>query len=196
MSALTKTRKLVRARWWMGVLAVGFAVAGCEREDRPSPSPTSAPADTGRVEFPASLRADDPQVNDFLFTAIGECIEGDYEAFRLLWSVHEEPLGRAEFERGWRAVHKVRVDKLVRMKTEEGNIVYVVAAHVELDPDEVPEPVRDLVLLLVEESGQWRLATPPRSVRKAMKGETEAEGDTDTAPPEEVNTGGQAARGT
>ncbi len=141
--------------------------AQCAKEEAVEPSPTPSIADS--VVFPDSLRADDESVNEFFMSIIKTCKEGDYETFRLLWSAHEEPITLQEFQRGWQADPKVTVLDLRRMRTEEGEVVYLLRALVKLDPDLVPEPERDVVLLFRKEHGQWRLARAPKSAAKVMK---------------------------
>lgn len=165
------------------LLAFSVAAGACSRDEhnQPTPTPTSALADTGPIEFPDRIRVDDPTVNEFILKAIKTCVSGDYEAFRLLWTARQDPLSEQEFKRGWAAVEKVRIDSIRPFRTPEGDIVYAARAHVELDPAEVPEPVRDLVLLLVKESDQWRLAPAPASVREELKKFTASETDTQPA---------------
>lgn len=179
------------ARLWI-VLALSVAVGGCSRDepDKSAATPAGAPADMGPIEFPDRLRVEDPSVNEFILKAIQTCVSGDYEAFRLLWTARQDPLSEQEFKRGWAAVEKVRIENIRPFRTPEGDIVYAARARVELDPAEVPEPVRDIVLLLVRESEQWRLAPAPPSVREELKkfiaseSDTQPAGETSTTQPD------------
>jgi hypothetical protein len=169
-----------------------IATGGCspDEQNEPSASPVATLRATGPIEFPDGLRVDDPTVNEFILKAIETCVSGDYEAFRLLWTARQDPLSEQEFKRGWAAVQKVRIDNIRPFRTPEGEIVYAARAHVQLDPAEVPEPDRDIVLLLVKESEQWRLAPAPPSVREELKkftasaAETQPNGETPATQPD------------
>ena len=169
-----------------GLVAAALAnLAGCSKNDgtqTATPSP-AGPKLADLVDFPVGIRSDDPSVNDFLMEAIRTCVAEDYEAFRLLWSAREEPIAEPRFRRAWRACRKVSVQELKKIKlvrTGDGTkdaqgkmeeIVYVVRGHVRLDPNEVPEPERDIILLLVRENEKWRLATVPRKVKESLVSE-------------------------
>ncbi len=167
-----------RRRAFVAAAAV-LATVACRRDDTagatPSPSPRPEP-----IVFRQEARAEDPAVNDFVIHAIRTCIAGDYPAFRLLWSARQEPLSEAEFRRGWRAVEKVTIHEIRKMKTPEGEVFYAVRGEVDLNPSEVPHPNRNVVLVLVEENGRWRLATAPRQVRAAMLPKEAGTGDADS----------------
>lgn len=154
-----------------------LAFAGCEREKR-NPRPTPPPEESSPaslVLFPPEVQADDPAVNAFIRKAINICVTKDetgkpnYDAFRLLWSALEEPLGEQEFLRGFAATQKVTILDVMKRRTADDEIVYLVHCLVELDPEQVPEPTRDIVMLLRKENGQWRVATPPRKEVQALK---------------------------
>jgi hypothetical protein len=144
------------------------ALVGCERDEPGPRTPRPTPVRIQPVVFASDAYSKDPTVNAFVREAIEICIRGDYEAFRLLWSAREEPLTEQEFLRGWRAVQRVTIQQITEMQTPAGEIVYGVRGQVELDPDEVPEPVRDIVLVLVGENDQWRIRRAPGGVRKVM----------------------------
>ena len=149
--------------------------AGCEPDDSDGIDGVPVEAQQAPVHFPDKLRVEDASVNEFILEAIHTCVEGDYEAFRLLWSAKEEPLTEQEFRRGWRAVREVDIQQVRKLQTPEGEIVYAVRGLVRLDPAEVPEPNRDIVLLLVKENDQWRIARAPGSVRQMLAREQSAE---------------------
>jgi len=148
---------------------------GCERSQRgldgvkatPSASPVGVQS---QVEFPASLRVDDESVNKAIDRAIEACFSGDYEAFRLLWSIRQNPpFTEQEFRIALKGGAKVTVNRLQKFRTPEREVIYAVAGRVELFQPDIPNPVRDVILLLVKESGQWRLAIAPGYVRKALE---------------------------
>lgn len=152
-----------------GLALAGLAVGGggaCERESRPTTVMPPA-AEESSIDFPPAVQSDDPEVNRFVRKITETCVGGDYENFRLLWSVHEAPFPRREFERGWKALKKVRVLALEKMKTPDGEYLYSIHARVELD-ESVPEPAREVVLLIVRENDQWRLAQAPAHHREKV----------------------------
>lgn len=164
-------------------LLVGLFAVGCERAAPvQTPSPSAKPASLATVVFPEELQAEDETVNAFVRQMIETCAAEDYDAFRLLWSARDKPLSEAEFIRGWRATRQVSILALQqRRDPRDGEIVYVVHGRVELDPDKVPQPEREIVLLLVKENGQWRIARAPSKVAKALKGELSEDENTNGA---------------
>ena len=162
------------------LLALG--TGACERQAQPSAKPAPpAPAGQSLIDFPSEVHADDPAVNQFIRRVISTCAEGDYERFRLLWAVRETPFPRQEFERGWKALKKVRVAALQKMKHADGEYLYSLHVQVKLD-ESVPEPARDVVLLIVRENGQWRLARAPAHHRKRVLGITDDENANENSP--------------
>jgi hypothetical protein len=189
-----------RTAGWL-CLAILFAVVGCEpnasgtgSKGTPTPKATSAPS---IMAFPEALHADDPEINAFIEHLVATCVAADYDAFRLMWSALEEPLGEQEFLVGFRATRHVTVLDLAPRRTREGEIVYLLYCMVELDPDVVPEPKRDIVLLLRQETGSWRIARPPHREAKALKAAfAEKHGITRTKPEEKPSTSVEIIRGT
>lgn len=159
------------------VIAVVTSImpAGCEPSQRGSngvePTPSASPADVpSQVDFPASLRVADESVNKAIDRAIEACFSGDYEAFRLLWSIRQNPpFTEQEFRFALKGGARVTVNRLQKFRTPEREVIYAVAGRVELFQPDIPNPVRDVILLLVKESGQWRLAVAPGYVRKALE---------------------------
>ncbi|RME36469.1 MAG: hypothetical protein D6788_11515 [Planctomycetota bacterium] len=154
------------------------------RPDAPSDTPETKtnppPAPKDVLVFPASLHADDEEVNAFVRRAMETCATGDYDRFRLLWSAREEPLPRAEYEKGWQAVQEIRILALQRVVLEtkgeddrpRRETVYALLAKVSLDPQHPAagdRPVRDVALMLVREQNAWRLASAPRKMRQWLK---------------------------
>ena len=155
--------------------------AGCQPDE-----PTGSDADASdqqapatKLVFPEEIRVADASVNTFVEHAMGVCSNPDYQAFRLLWSVREQPLTRDEFEEGWLAVKEIRVRALDKVKltsaTGQGEeslqTVYALYAEVALDPTHEAarkDPRREVVLMIVPEHGDWRLAKAPKRMRAWM----------------------------
>ncbi len=153
-------------------VSAAVGIVACERESQPSAGPPAALTEKSPIDFPMEVQADDPAVNQFVRQITEICVEGDYERFRLLWAVREDPFPRREFERGWKALNKVRVIALQKMKTKTGEYLYYLHARVELD-ESVPEPEREVVLLIIKENDQWRLAKAPAHLIKQVLGTTD-----------------------
>ena len=157
------------------------------RRDEPEKNSTAASSpgaakskQPNLLVFPDDLRVADSTVNEFVTKAMTTCAAGEYEAFRLLWSVREDPLPREEFEQGWQAVQtiKVRALEMVMLDADpnagrnEPETVYALLTDVTLDPTQKAgqkEPQRHVVLMLAREHEQWRLTRAPKSMRDWVK---------------------------
>ncbi len=147
--------------------------------------------------FPDELRAEDESVNEFVARAMTTCASGDYNAFRLLWSVLGEPLPRDEYDKGWQAVTEIRIRALKEVSLSAGaqensgesKTAYVVLADVALAPSHPAarsEPQRQVVLMIVEERDEWRLARAPKRVRAWVTERAEAQLEPPTEPSDDV----------
>ena len=158
----------------------------CRRDEPEKGSSATSSSDAAKSKqpnlliFPDDLRVADPTVNDFVTKAMNTCAAGEYEAFRLLWSVREDPLPREEFEQGWHAVQIIQVRALEKVMLDadptagrtEPETVYALLAEVSLDPTHKvgqKEPQRHVVLMLTREHEQWRLAKAPKPMREWVK---------------------------
>lgn len=164
---------------------------GCRRAAEEDAATGGSGPDASEVKradvlvFPEEAHVADAAVNDFVARAMSVCGRGDYDSFRLLWSVREEPLPRDEFEEGWHAVETIKVRGLEKARfarentpsATETDIVYVILAEVRLDPTHRAgrrEPKREVVLMLVRENEEWHLARPPKKMRNWIKDRVEA----------------------
>jgi hypothetical protein len=170
-------------------VALLFFAASCN-EDADSKNPDSTPASrSAELIFPESLRVDEPGVNQFVSTALAQCAGGEYDAFRSLWTAKQEPISRAEFNEGWDAVRRIEVRALEKALLDLGDgsgdpePIYVLFAEVKLDAAARVgrrEPVREIVLALVREHDQWRLAGAPKEMRDWVRKKHEVAGDPPT----------------
>lgn len=130
--------------------------------------------------FPDEVRVGDPSVNEFVERAMVGCASGDYDRFRLLWSVREDPLPRDDYLEGWQAVQRIKIRAVERVMLspdpklgrEKPEIAYAILADVALDPARPAgqrEPNREVVLALIREQTAWRLASAPTALRTWMK---------------------------
>ena len=170
--------------------AIGLFVAvitpACRRDEPEKTSVAASSSNAAKSKqpdlliFPDELRVADSTVNDFVTKAMTTCAAGEYEAFRLLWSVREDPLPREEFEQGWQAVQTIHVRALEKVMLDadpnagrtEPETVYALLTEVSLDPTQKAgqkEPQRHVVLMLAREHEQWRLARAPKPMRDWVK---------------------------
>lgn len=156
----------------------------CRRDDEGSNVQTEGDGVEPQVRdllvFPDELRVDDPSVNEFVEGAMATCASGDYSRFRLLWSVHQDPLPRDEYEEGWQAVRKIKIraveQVLLADQTELDlsgtETAYVIWADVSLDPTHRAgqrEPRREVILMIIHEQEAWRLTRAPKALRNWVK---------------------------
>jgi len=81
-------------------------------------------------------------VNAFVEKAMNVCAAGSYDDFRVLWTAEQEPLTRAEYDAGWKAVRLIEVRALEPIKlareTDKGEVLdkkYVLMVEVRFDPE-------------------------------------------------------------
>jgi len=145
------------------------------------------------VIFPAALRTDDPSLNKFIDDVLGFCARGDYGMYRLAVGSQYEPLPRKNFERAWHAVKEVRVRKVIRVhepttrpaasapveiREELRNPIYCVHGTILLRDNQRPRPVREVVVLVIKENGEWKLGPPaPAAIKQRIMGTDEPAGD-------------------
>ena len=170
---------------WLIVLSLTPAC----RRDQEHPAAGAQPVDEPAKQvvqllFPESVRVEDPSVDEFVTRVMTDCAGGDYDAFRLLWSARDEPLRRDEYEEGWQAIQRIKIRALERVLLARGSdrdqaetgTAYALAMDVALDPaHRAGQRVqrREVVLLLVHEHGEWRLAHAPKAVRMWVKSLTD-----------------------
>jgi len=157
---------------------------GCRREATPpAGGETTGRPDKPKAEivvFPEKVQVADSSINDFVRTALAQCAAGDYDAFRRLWTVRQEPPPRGEFEEGWRSAREINVRALEKGLLAGGEekdpagpeTVYAMLVEVSLDPTRRAgqrAPNREIVLMLSRERDEWRLARPPKAMREWIK---------------------------
>lgn len=155
--------------------ASSFVASAC-RESNPADVAPTANASTApppkRLVFPDALRVEDDSVNRFVEEAMEICVGGDYEPFRLLWSVEYEPIDRAHFEKHWQSIQRIDVLALEGDPDPDARR-YALCADVVFDPDALPpdhelqnDPRRRVVLLIIHEQDRWRLTRASKPVRQ------------------------------
>jgi hypothetical protein len=107
---------------WSVAVLLAFWPSGCERsKPRATPTPLPTPAANALIQFPEALRTEDESVNAFIAEAIRVCASEDYDAFRLLWSALEEPIGKQQFQAGFRATRRVTILDLAKRRLPMGS---------------------------------------------------------------------------
>lgn len=148
----------------------------CDRDGAPAATPPPEPP-RARLIFPDSLRVAEEDINLFVRNTLSQCAAGDYDAFRSIWTAKQKPISREEFQEGWHSVDKVEVQALQKALVEldensPRETVYVLLVAVSLDPNRKAgkrEPLREIVLMIVREHDQWRIAGAPKEMRKWIK---------------------------
>lgn len=198
---------MIMTRNMLSVLfAAAMAMAGLTGcRGRSAASPDSQPAESEEVDpihqrgappeviFPAALRTDDPSLNQFIDDVLSFCVKGEYGRYRLAVASQYEPLQRQHFERAWNAVKEVRVRKIMRVhqpttrqadpsrtdiRPELKGPIYCAHATITLRDDRRTRPVREVVVLLIQENGEWKLGPPaPSAIKHRIMGTQESAGD-------------------
>ena len=158
-------------------LLVCCIVIGCRKEPAAESGheiPEKIETPEVAVIFPKDLQQIlDDEARQVVRQLIDACVQGDYDQFRLMWTISQDPYPRNAFEKGWKAVQEVQILNVVKRRRPAGDapyeIVFGIAAHVALDPS-IPEPERDIVLLLIPENNTWKIARPPGRFARELLG--------------------------
>lgn len=190
----TLTRAVLRMDTYvlLGMTLLVSFIPACSKSSTNESSSDSLGTPVAQEEellvFPEELYVTDISVNLFVIEAMKACASGNYDAFRVLWSVKQDPLTREEFSQGWQAAEKIRVRALERVmfadqtptempEVTKGELVFVMLADVQLDPSHPAgqrKPKREAVLMILKEQDQWRLARAPKTMREWIKKRVDA----------------------
>ncbi len=180
---MPKTRNAKGTR--LALLGAALILCGCRNEPPPTPGEqiseeqrdpisvrgTEAP----KVEFPLEQRSGDAALDEFIDRTLNACVRGEYGIYRMAVGSQYEPLPRRSFERAWRAVKEVRIRRLMLvhdpdtqaadtqrtdMRPELKGRVYCAHATITLRDPRRSRPVREIVVLLIQENGEWKLGPP------------------------------------
>lgn len=175
-------------------------LGACKKEEAPPPTtlpvdgyivdPITQRTAPPLVEFPDWIRTNDASLNEFIDKLLQHCVRGEYGLYRLAVSTKFEPLGRTQFEKAWHAVERVQIRniRLIHQPTtrhwdpartdipeELKHPIYCVHGTIYLR--ELPgrqllkKPVREVVVLVVKENGEWKLGPPaPADVKRDVMG--------------------------
>lgn len=188
----------MRFRGWASVVCVGvgLGLAAC---DRGSPPPARGPAapvpDIVRLppEKPTytiapGLTERHPEVAGFMRHFLEMCLTGDYAGYRRLVSERVDPESRARFEKVLNALRHLDVEEVEAVKLAQlPGAVYRVIARAEFVSDEARVPrraagPRRIAILVVQESGEWRMTIAPPEMQPVNADDGTAEGAGTSAP--------------
>ena len=120
------------------------------------------------------------EVNDFVAKALTVCAEGDYEEYRLLWSLDHQPTNRKRFMQLRDATEQVQVKTIRRLqfRLPDGSMkgadppVYVLHAFVALKEEAKQRSERlkdrDLILQIVRRNNAWCFIPAAKEVKDSL----------------------------
>ena len=157
---------------------------GCDRDSSKKNTANggrSADSAVGIVWTPGA-KCKNQEVNDFVAKALTVCAEGDYEEYRLLWSLDHQPTNRKRFMQLRDATEKVEVKTIRRLqfRLPDGSMkgvdtpVYVLHAFVALKEEAKQRSERlkdrDLILQIVRRNNAWCFIPAAKEVKKSLLG--------------------------
>ncbi|NLX13481.1 MAG: hypothetical protein GXY44_07490 [Phycisphaerales bacterium] len=170
-------RKSVRLL--LGAFCVAGSLGGCKcgREaaapdetsiDQPAIIEQHPNAPHPEIHFPHELKTEDHSLNQFVMRILEICYKGDYDGFRQLFGTKYTPTSKTNFESVWMRVGTIRVVRIERHPRKEPIECYL-HAKIELrEPDRQDRTERNVVIMIFQEDGEWRLGTAPREATKAI----------------------------
>ncbi len=179
-----KRRFLTLALTCLGSFGIGLPACQPNGNSAENSQPTAIaviePPPREVLIFPDELHVEDESLNEFVIAAMKTCVEGEYDAFRLIWSAREEPMQRGEFDKGWKAIEEIRILALEKVRltpdkdqiSQTPELVYALYANVKLNADLISpqqKPEREAISMIVNEQGKWRMATAPKKMRSWLK---------------------------
>jgi hypothetical protein len=115
------------------------------------------------IDFPERWRSRDAVLNAFIESALKTAAEGDYDGFRQLFGTAYTPPPRQEFQHVWEAVSSITVAGLYgdRPVPEKFFLHAVVDRR---QPDRKKRLRLNVVVMVFQEAGRWRLGPAPKEV--------------------------------
>jgi hypothetical protein len=176
----------IRGRIAVGSVLLIALLGACSR-DEPTPKkslsdkmledPIEMQGKPPKIDFPADVRCDDESINDFIDELIRICLQGEYGRYRLAVSTKVDPIDREQFRRAWQAVEKVEVRRIVKIWPPPGKplptqpagreelLHPIYGVHARITLREQPgrserARTREVVVLVIQENGEWKLGPP------------------------------------
>lgn len=128
--------------------------------------------------FAEGLRAEHPQIVSFLRQFLETCLANDYSGYRKLVSRQIAPESQQRFESIYRAITSVVVERIEKLDDPRlPEPIYRVISSVALDPESkvrLRKPNRKIAILVVHESGAWRMVPAPETLQPRAEPERPA----------------------
>ena len=165
------------------VACLGCILAwGCDRNSSKKNSAKGGRGSDSAVEivWAPDAKCKNPEVNDFVAKALTVCAEGDYEEYRLLWSLDHQPTNRKRFMQLRDATEAVKVKTIRRLqfRLPDGSMkgmdtpVYVLHAFVALKEEAKQRSERlkdrDLILQIVRRNNAWCFIPAAKEVKESL----------------------------
>ncbi len=155
---------------------------GCNRDSSKKNSANGGRGSDSAVTivWAPDAKCKNKEVNDFVAKAMTVCAEGDYEEYRLLWSLDHQPTNRKRFMQLRDAMQKVDVKTIRRLqfRLPDGSMkgmdtpVYVLHAFVALKEEAKQRSERlkdrDLILQIVRRNDAWCFIPAAKEVKKSL----------------------------
>ena len=166
---------------WVACLACILAWA-CNRDSSKKNSAKGGRGSDSAVEivWAPDAKCKNQEINDFVAKALTVCSEGDYEEYRLLWSLDHQPTNRKRFMQLRDATEKVDVKTIRRLqfRLPDGSMkgldtpVYVLHAFVALKEEAKQRSERlkdrDLILQIVRRNNAWCFIPAAKEVKNSL----------------------------
>ena len=174
-------RKQLNSIAWVACLGCILA-NGCDRDSSKKNSANGGRGSDSAVEivWAPDAKCKNQEVNDFVAKAMTVCAEGDYEEYRLLWSLDHKPTNRKRFMQLRDATEQVQVKTIRRLqfRLPDGSMkgldtpVYVLHAFVALKEEAKQRSERlkdrDLILQIVRRNNAWCFIPAAKEVKKSL----------------------------
>ena len=166
---------------WVACLGCVLA-CGCNRNSSKKNTANGGRGSDSAVEivWAPDAKCKNQDINDFVAKALTVCAEGDYEEYRLLWSLDHQPTNRKRFMQLRDATQKVDVKTIRRLqfRLPDGSMkgmdmpVYVLHAFVALKEEAKQRSERlkdrDLILQIVRRNNAWCFIPASKEVKESL----------------------------
>ena len=166
---------------WVGCLGCILAY-GCDRSSTKKNSASGGRGSDSAVEivWAPDAKCQNQEVNDFVAKAMTVCADGDYEEYRLLWSLDHQPTNRKRFMQLRDATKQVQVKTIRRLqfRLPDGSMkgtdtaVYVLHAFVALKEEAKQRSERlkdrDLILQIIRRNNAWCFIPAAKEVKESL----------------------------
>ena len=155
---------------------------GCDRNSSKKNKANSGRGSDSAVAivWAPDAKCKNEEVNDFVAKALTVCAEGDYEEYRLLWSLDHQPTNRKRFMQLRDAMEQVDVKTIRRLqfRLPDGSMkdldtpIYVLHAFVALKEEAKQRSQRlkdrDLILQIVRRNNAWCFIPAAKEVKTSL----------------------------